>query len=270
MGRFRKIAYTQIKESNNLTGTIINMITVLIGGSVGMLFGARFPERIRQTVVAGLGLFTLAIGLQMALYMQQPLAVLGGLLIGGILGEWWRIEEKLSGFGAWLEQRFGSSSDPKSNSGLQSDGVQPPISSVDSSRFIRGFLTASLLFCIGPMTILGAIQDGLSGDYKLLAVKAIMDGFAALAFASTLGLGVLFSIIVIFLYQGGISLLAAQAQALITPTMMNEMTATGGILLLGLAISSLLEIKKIRVGNFLPALLFAPLIIAILNALGLL
>ena len=120
------------------------------------------------------------------------------------------------------------------------------------------------------MTILGAIQDGLSGDYNLLAVKAIMDGFAALAFASTLGIGVLFSITVILVYQGGISLLAAQAQALISPVMMNEMTATGGILLIGLAISSLLEIKKIRVGNFLPALLFAPLIIAILSALGLL
>ncbi len=253
-----------------MTGTIINMITVLIGGSLGMLFGTRLPERVRQTVVAGLGLFTLAIGLQMALKMEQPLVVLGGLLIGGILGEWWRIEERLSSFGAWLERRFTKTSQPASKSAhIQDEGETASIP-VESSRFIRGFLTASLLFCIGPMTILGAIQDGLSGDYNLLAVKAIMDGFAALAFASTLGVGVLFSITVIFLYQGGISLLAAQAQALITPAMMNEMTATGGILLLGLAISSLLEIKSIRVGNFLPALLFAPLIIAILNALGIL
>jgi uncharacterized membrane protein YqgA involved in biofilm formation len=253
-----------------LTGTIINMITVLIGGSLGILFGARLPERVRQTVVAGLGLFTLAIGLQMALEMQQPLAVLGGLLIGGILGEWWRIEEKLSNFGAWLEHRFagGARSKISPDNGPMDRGYA--LLPVESSRFIQGFLTASLLFCIGPMTILGAIQDGLSGDYNLLAVKAIMDGFAALAFASTLGIGVLFSVIVIFLYQGGISLLAAQAQAFITPTMMNEMTATGGILLLGLAISSLLEIKKIRVGNFLPALLFAPLIIAILSAFGIL
>ncbi len=253
-----------------MTGTIINMITVLIGGSLGMLFGARFPERIRQTVVAGLGLFTLAIGLQMALEMRQPLAVLGGLLIGGLLGEWWRIEEKLSGFGGWLEQRFANGTKATIDSGFPAAEVKTDISDLESSRFIRGFLTASLLFCIGPMTILGAIQDGLTGDYNLLAVKAIMDGFAALAFASTLGMGVLFSIAVIFLYQGGISLLAAQAQALITPIMMNEMTATGGILLLGLAISSLLEIKKIRVGNFLPALIFTPLIIAILNVLGIL
>jgi len=242
------------------------MVTVLIGGTLGMIFGARLPDRVRQTVVAGLGLFTLAIGLQMALKMQQPLAVLGGLLIGGLLGEWWRIEDKLSRFGAWLENRFAGGARPKTNPDTGTiDGVTP-----DSSRFIQGFLTASLLFCIGPMTILGAIQDGLSGDYNLLAVKAIMDGFAALAFASTLGIGVLFSVTVILIYQGGISLLAAQAQALITPAMMNEMTATGGLLLIGLAISSLLEIKKIRVGNFLPALLITPLIIAILSALGLL
>lgn len=253
-----------------MTGTIINVITVLIGGSLGMLFGSRLPERIRQTVVAGLGLFTLAIGLQMALKMEQPLVVLGALLVGGILGEWWRIEAKLSSFGAWLERRFAG--EPSSTDIADVDHPNEEIKAIpaSSSRFIRGFLTASLLFCIGPMTILGAIQDGLTGDYNLLAVKAIMDGFAALAFASTLGVGVLFSIVVILAYQGGISLLAAQAQALITPIMMNEMTATGGILLLGLAISSLLEIKSIRAGNFLPALLFAPLIVAILTALGIL
>jgi uncharacterized membrane protein YqgA involved in biofilm formation len=133
------------------------------------------------------------------------------------------------------------------------------------SRFIRGFLTASLVFCVGPITILGSIQDGLTGDYNLLAIKSVLDGFAALAFGSTLGIGVLFSTLVILVYQGGLSLLAAQAQALITQPMMAEMTAVGGVLLLGLAISSLLEIKPIRVGNFLPALLIAPLIVAILN-----
>jgi uncharacterized membrane protein YqgA involved in biofilm formation len=253
-----------------LTGTIINVITVLIGGSLGMLFGSRLPERIRQTVVAGLGLFTLAIGLQMALKMQQPLVVLGGLLVGSILGEWWGIETRLSGLGAWLELRLVQRRQPAGIIGSNPANGETVTTSVNNSRFIRGFLTASLLFCIGPMTILGAIQDGLTGDYELLAVKAIMDGFAALAFASTLGMGVLFSIVVIFVYQGGISLLAAQAQALITPAMMNEMTATGGILLLGLAISSLLEIKSIRVGNFLPAILFAPIIVAILTVLGIL
>ena len=229
----------------------MNVAAVLIGGAFGLLFGARLPERVRQTVIAGLGLFVAAIGVQMAIKMKQPLIVLGGLLIGGILGEWWRIEDGLRRLGAWLEMRFTTGS-----------------SEEKSSRFIRGFLTASLVYCIGPLAILGSIQDGLTGDYSLLAIKSVLDGFASLAFASSLGVGVLFSSLVILVYQGSLSLLAAQAQAVITPAMTNEMTAVGGILLVGIAISSLLEIKPIRVGNFLPALVIVPLIVAILAAFG--
>lgn len=213
-----------------------------------MLFGARFPERVRKTIIAGLGLFTAAIGIQMFLQTENAIIVLGSLVIGGLLGELGRIEEGLHNMGAFLEKRFSPS-----------DGE------VDhNNRFIRGFVTASLVFCVGPMTILGSIQDGLTGDYRLLAIKSVLDGFAALAFASTLGVGVLFSTLVILTYQGGLSLLATQAQKLITPAMMNEMTAVGGLLLLGIAISSLWEIKSIRLGSFLPALLVAPLIVAIL------
>lgn len=235
-----------------MTGTFLNIITVLIGGSFGLLIGSRLPERIRHTVIAGLGLFTAAIGIQMFLETQNAIIVLASLLVGGLLGEWWRIEDGLRGLGALLEKRF-------TNSSATSEG----------SRFIRGFLTASLVFCVGPMTILGSINDGLRGDYNLLAIKSVLDGFAALAFASSLGIGVLFSVLVILVYQGGLSLLAAQAEAITTPAMMAEMTAVGGVLLLGIAVSSLLEIKPIRVGNFLPALLIAPLIVAILAALGL-
>ena len=224
-----------------MTGTLINILTVLVGGTLGLLFGSRLPERLRQTVIAGLGLFTAAIGLQMFMETENAIIVLGALLT----------EDRLRGLGSLLERRF---TQPQAESTIGSQG----------SRFVRGFLTASLVFCVGPMTILGSIQDGLTGDYKLLAIKAVLDGFAALAFASSLGVGVLFSTLVILLYQGGLSLLAAQAQALITPAMMSEMTAVGGVLLLGIAISSLLEIKPIRVGNFLPALLIAPLIVAIL------
>jgi hypothetical protein len=234
-----------------MTGTFINVAAILVGGALGLLFGARLPERVRQTVIAGLGLFVAAIGVQMAVKMKQPLIVLGGLLIGGILGEWWRIEDGLRRLGAWLEIRFTNGS-----------------SEEKSSRFIRGFLTASLVYCIGPLAILGSIQDGLTGDYSLLAIKSVLDGFASLAFASSLGVGVLFSSLVILVYQGSLSLLAAQAQAVITPAMTNEMTAVGGILLVGIAISNLLEIKPIRVGNFLPALVVVPLIIAILAAFG--
>lgn len=240
-----------------MTGTIINIITVLIGGALGIIFGSRLPERIRQTVIAGLGLFTAAIGIQMFLRTANPIIVLGSLLIGGLLGEWWKIEDRLINLGGFLERKFTKvEPEPSGN---------PVAVNTQGSRFIRGFLTASLVFCVGPMTILGSIQDGLTGDYNLLAIKSVLDGFAALAFASTLGVGVLFSTLVILVYQGGLSLLAAQAQALITQPMMAEMTAVGGILLIGLAISSLLELKPIRVGNFLPSLVIAPLIVAILN-----
>jgi len=240
-----------------VTGTIINILTVLVGGILGLIFGARLPERVRQTVIAGLGLFTAAIGIQMFLKTENPIIVLGSLLVGGLLGEWWGIEDGLRRFGAFLEKRFTR----QNMVGEVSMGEVNP----QGSRFIRGFLTASLVFCVGPMTILGSIQDGLAGDYSLLAIKSVLDGFAALAFASTLGLGVLFSTLVILFYQGGISLLAAQAQALVTPEMMAEMTAVGGGLLLGISVSSLLELKPIRVGNFLPALIIAPIIVALLK-----
>ncbi len=235
-----------------MTGTFINIATVLAGGTLGLFFGGRVPERLKATVVAGMGLFTIAIGIQMFLKTENSLIVLGATLIGALLGEWWRIEDGLNALGQLLEKRF-----MKSEEGSEA-----------SNRFVRGFLTASLLFCVGPITILGSIQDGLRGDYSLLAVKSVLDGFGALAFASTLGVGVLFSALVILVYQGGLSLLAAQMSAIVTPSMMNEMTAAGGLILIGLAISSLLEIKKIRAGNFLPALILAPVIVWILSQMG--
>jgi uncharacterized membrane protein YqgA involved in biofilm formation len=158
----------------------------------------------------------------------------------------------LQGFGGKLERLF-----IKEKGGGDED-----------NRFIRGFLTASLVFCVGPMTILGSIQDGLTGDYRLLAIKSVLDGFASLAFASSLGVGVLFSVIVVLGFQGSLSLLATQVQAFISEAMITEMTAVGGILLIGIAISSLLEIKAIRVGNFLPSLVIAPLIVAVMLALN--
>lgn len=224
-----------------MTGTFINIATVLLGGLLGLLSGARLPERIKQTITAGLGLFTAAIGVKMFLETRNAIIVLGSLLLGGLLGEWWKIEDGMQSLGGLLQRRFAARQEP--------------------NRFINGFLTASLLFCVGPITILGSIQDGLSGNYQLLAIKSVLDGFAALAFASSLGVGVLFSTLVILVYQGGISLLAAQFDKIATASMMAEMTAVGGVLLLGIAVSSLLELKKIRAGNFLPALVLAPLLV---------
>lgn len=239
-----------------MTGTLINVGAVLLGGSLGLSFGARLPERVRDTVVTGLGLFTLAVGIQLflrgvAVEGENPLIPLASLLLGGVLGEWWRIERALGRIGGWLESRFARGED---------DG--------DARRFIRGFLSASLLFCVGPMTILGAIQDGLSGDYQLLAIKSVLDGFAALALASTFGVGVLFSILVVLGYQGGLSLLAAQANTVLSPLMLAEMSAVGGILLLSLAIGTLLELRPIRAGNLLPGLVLAPLLRYALDVLG--
>jgi uncharacterized membrane protein YqgA involved in biofilm formation len=229
-----------------MTGTIINVAAIVVGSLIGIFFGARLSDKLKSTIIAGMGLFLVAMGIQMFLKTENSLIVLGAILIGTLLGEWWRIEDGLHKLGEFLERKFSREQD-------------------DSNRFVRGFMTASLLFCVGPVAILGSIQDGLTGNYNLLAVKSVLDGFASIAFASTLGIGVAFSSLIILVYQGGISLMATQLDALITTNMMNELTATGGILLVGVGISSLLEIKKIHVGNMLPALLVAPLIVWVLS-----
>lgn len=237
-----------------MTGTWINVGTILLGSVLGILFGTRLPERMRATVVVALGLFTLAIGINLFLEGVQvpgenPLVPLVSLLCGAMLGEWWRLEDRLNKFGSTLESRF---------TGETSEG----------SRFIRGFVSASLLFCIGPMTILGAIQDGLTGDYQLLAIKAVLDGFASLALASTFGIGVLFSILVVLVYQGGISIAAGFLEQSLTELMLAEMTVVGGVILLGLAIGTLLEIRTTRPTNLLPALILAPLLVFLLQGIG--
>jgi len=229
-------------------GTAINVVAIIVGGAIGLLLGPRLPERVRQTVVAGMGLFTLAYALKQFFTTANALLVLGAILIGALLGEWWGIEAGMARLGSWLEQKFSTPA---------VDGA------TGSSTFVRGFLSASLIFCIGPMAILGAIQDGVTGDYSTLAIKSILDGFIALAFASSLGVGVLFSALPILVYQGAITLLAVQVQTVVTPAMMTEMTAAGGIILMGVAVSSLLEIRPIRAGNFLPALVVAPILAAI-------
>lgn len=224
---------------------------------MGLFLGARLTDRLREMLTAVLGLFTLAIGVDMfleglAVEGENILIPLISLLVGGLLGEWWKVEERLRNVGARLEARFAGGSGE----------------AVEGNRFIRGFVTASLLFCVGPMTILGSIQDGLLGDYELLAVKSVMDGFASLALASAFGVGVFFSALVVLLYQGGLTLGAAQLQNLFTPLMLAELSAVGGVLLLSLAVGPLLNLKAIRTANLLPALLVAPLLSVLLSFLG--
>lgn len=230
-----------------MTGTFINIAAIIAGSGLGMLFGSRLSENLKSTVIAGMGLFTTAVGLQMFLKTENALIVLGALILGAILGEWWGVEDGLQGLGIWLEKKLSGGSDG------------------GSSHFVRGFLTASVLYCTGPMAVLGSISDGLRGDYLTLSIKSVLDGIISIAFASTLGIGVAFASLPVFVYQGSISLLAAQLNSIVTTSMMNEMTATGGVLLMGIGVSSLLELKKIRVGNFLPSLVIAPLIVYFLS-----
>lgn len=167
-----------------MTGTFINVAAIIIGGLIGIFFGRRLSDNIKNTLIAGMGLFTTAIGFQMFLKTEKPLVVLGALIIGALLGEWWKIEEKVRALGIWLEKQVTGSSEGK------------------SSRFIVGFLSASMLFCTGPMAVLGSISDGLRGDYLTLSIKSVLDGFISIAFASTLGMGVAFSALPVLAYQG--------------------------------------------------------------------
>ncbi|MHB0856455.1 MAG: DUF554 domain-containing protein [Anaerolineae bacterium] len=237
-----------------MVGTLINIATVLVGGGLGTFLGHRLPERIRETVLHGLGLVTLVVGIQLALQTENVLIVMGSILVGGILGEWWRIDAGLDRMGAWLRDRAAARMPART-------------AATSMAHFTEGFVTASLVFCVGPMTILGSLQDGLTGDYSLLAIKAMLDGFGALAFAASLGIGVVFSVITLLVYQGGLTLLAGLAQNVLNEAMIREMSATGGILILAIGLL-LLNVKHIRVANLLPALFIAPLVVAVLQALG--
>ena len=238
-----------------MTGTLLNAVTVVVASLLGAYLGNRLPERMRQTVISGVGLVTAVVGMQMALGTGNILLVMGSVLVGGILGEWWQIEARLEAVGRWLEERVGDR-----------------LGSSDGRSVTRAFVAASLVFCVGPMTIVGSLQDGLTGDYRLLAIKSVLDGFAALAFSATMGLGVILSVLTILVLQGGISLAAMAVGSALgevtrqTPWVI-EMTATGGLLMLGISLL-LLDLRRIRVANLLPAVLLAPLAQVALQTLG--
>ncbi len=231
-----------------MIGTLINFAAIVVGGFIGLLLGARISEKVKTTIISGLGIFTLLYAISLFLKTQNSLVVLGSILMGVLIGEWIHIQEGVEKLGIWLESRFSKSE-----------------VSEERNKFIRGFLTTTLIFCIGPMAILGALEDGLSGNIQTLVIKSVLDGFAAMAFASTLGFGVLFSSVMVLIYQGAISLLARQIQGVMTEPMILELTATGGVILAGIAVSNLLEIKKIRTASFIPAIILAPLIVFLIS-----
>jgi uncharacterized membrane protein YqgA involved in biofilm formation len=226
---------------SSVSGTLINALTVLIGGTIGALIGDRLPKRIHEALFGALGLFTVLIGLMSAFTTKNPLILLGSILLGVLVGEALNLEGGLQRLGDWAQKKL----------------ARP------GSTMSEAFVTASLIFCVGPLSILGALDNGLRGDTTKLVIKATLDAFASLAIGATLGWGVLLSLVVILIYQGGLSLLAhVIAPALnASPDIITELTATGGLLLVAIGLK-LLNIRDLRVANWLPALVAAPLLVA--------
>jgi hypothetical protein len=222
-------------------GTIINILAVILGSFIGLCLKSHISPKIHQRVFQGIGLTTLLIGMQMALKVENLLLLIFSILLGAITGEAIDLEKHLDNLANRLKKKLGS----------------------QSSTFTQGLITAFLIFCIGSLTILGALDEGIRGDHTLLLTKSTLDGFTSIALSATYGLGVMFSVIPMLIYQGGITLLAGQFQSLFTPVLINQLTAVGGILILGLGLN-LLEIKQIKITNMLPALvivfLFKPLL----------
>ena len=232
-----------------MTGTLINVGTVLAGTLIGVLIGRRLPAGIQERVLMGLGLVTLVLGIDNALEWRDtsPLIVFGAVLLGGITGELLHIERGLERLGDFAQERLARES---------------------HSRVSEGFVTASLLFCVGPLTVVGSIEDGLTGSFDTLASKALLDGFAAIAFASTLGWGVGLSAITVLVVQGGISLGAGAFEDVLSEDSeaLAALVSAGGILIIGISLK-LLAVKDVKVGNFLPALVYAPLLVGIVAQL---
>ncbi len=248
-------------------GTILNILTVAIGSALGLLIGHRLSTKIQESVVTGLGLVTLFVGISNAGQTGNVIVPLLSIATGAIIGEFLDIDRLLQAFGGWLQTRYARTS---SDGGMQGAVSEPTPDSLDArARFITGFVTASLVFCIGPLTFVGSIQDGmgLPIGFQQLAIKSVLDGFAGMAFAASFGVGVSFSVITILVLQGGLALAGSVLGNFMTTPMVNEMTAVGGLILIGLALV-LLDLKKPRMANFLPALVIAPLIVSIATALG--
>lgn len=243
------------------TGTAVNVATVLLGACLGALLGHRLPERVRDTVTDALGLVVLLIAVTSALAVGDDvltsyvgssapmLIVLGSLLVGGIAGSLLRLEARVEGLGGWLQRRLARSA-----------------GSAERHRFVEGFVMSSLIFCTGPLTILGSLNDGLGLGADQLYLKATLDGFAAIAFAASFGWGVAASALTVLVVQGGLTVLGVLLGDVLPDAHVAALTATGGVLLLGVGLR-LLRVREIPVADLLPALLVAPLLVAMTAAL---
>ena len=225
-------------------GTIINASAIIVGVLLGDLLRGGFPEKYKVVIMQGISLVVILIGLSMALQSGNILVLTLSIVSGGLLGEALRIEERLSSLGEKLEQRFGGNGD---------------------SLFTRGFVTASLVFSVGAMAIMGALESGLTGRHTTLLIKSIIDGVTATVFASTMGIGVAFSGLTVFLYQGAITVAAAYVKPFLTEAMITEMTAVGGLLIFAIGLNLLTDRLRLRVGNLLPAIFMAILFVVLLG-----
>lgn len=242
-------------------GTVLNVLTVLAGSSLGVLLRGRLPQRTRDVVTDGLGLITLLIAGLNAAAVRDPaasaavggaavvLVVLGSVLIGGILGSLLTLEARLETFGGWLQRR------------LAPDG-----GATGRTRFVEGFVVASLVFCVGPLTVLGSLADGLGRGIDQLALKSTLDGFAAIAFAASFGWGVAAAALTVAVVQGGLTVLGALLGGVLPAADVATLTATGGVLLVGVALR-LLRVRQVPVVDLLPALAVAPLLTSVVHAL---
>lgn len=259
-----------------LSGTLLNAATVLVGGLMGTFLGDRLPRRIREALVRATGLFSLALGAKFAIDTTNLLYPLGAILIGGAVGAALSLDQRLTDFGDRLERRFAERAEA-----ARAASVSTPFAAVvreqrgedlsqralaaepaRTSTVSEAFVTSTIVFCVGPLTFLGAIQNGLTGDATLLAIKSVLDGFTAIALAATLGWGVLLTIAVILVYQGGLAAGAVFFSGLLSETQTTEMTAAGGLMIIGVGLR-LLDIRDVKVADFLPAILVAPIIVAL-------
>ena len=229
-------------------GTVVNVATVIVGAALGILLGNRIPERTKDTVTSVLGLFTLVIGGMSVVAMNSDaltsavgswamIIVLASLLVGALLGSWLRVEDRLEQAATWIRGRFTGTG--------------------DEARFIDGLVTSTLVFCVGPLAILGSLSDGLGRGADQLLVKATLDGFAAMAFASTLGWGVMASAAAVALIQGSLTAIGYFAGDVLSAAQVDALTSAGGVILVALGLR-LLNLKQIPVGDLLPALAIAP------------
>jgi len=228
-------------------GTALNTGTVLVGATLGLTLGRVIPASLQQTIRVAVGLFVAVYGIQLTFKTRNPLILLGSVLIGVVIGEALRLDDGVQALGRWAERRTHRGGEP--------------------GRVSLAFVTTSLLFCVGPLTILGSFLDGTKGDITVLAIKSTLDGFSSIVFAATLGWGVLLSAVSVVVVQGSLTLIAVLAHTSLSDLETGELTASGGLIVLGIALG-LLELKAIKVANFLPSLVVAPLLAGFLHAVG--